>query len=54
MALFNVVLIINGRSTVDGRVVSSEVVRAPRHAHPQYSIDCSSVEHLPEGTRNSP
>jgi hypothetical protein len=26
----------------------------PRHAHPQYSIDCSSIEHLSEGTRNAP
>jgi hypothetical protein len=21
-----------------------------KHAHPQYSIDCSSIEHLSEGT----
>jgi hypothetical protein len=31
---------------------------APRHktqhANPQYSIDCSSIEHLSEGTRNAP
>jgi hypothetical protein len=31
---------------------------APRHwtqhAHPQCSIDCSSIEHLSEGTRNAP
>jgi hypothetical protein len=25
-----------------------------QHAHPQYSIDCSSIEHLSEGTRNAP
>src|SRR5215468_531149 len=27
-----------------------------RHStpHPQYSIDCSSIEHLSEGTRNAP
>jgi hypothetical protein len=25
-----------------------------QHAHPQYSIDCSSILHLSEGTRNSP
>jgi hypothetical protein len=24
------------------------------NAHPQYSIDCSSIEHLSEGTRNAP
>src|SRR5215469_5669524 len=24
------------------------------HAHPQYSIDCSSIEHLLQGTRNAP
>jgi hypothetical protein len=31
---------------------------APRHwtqhAHPQYSIDCSSIEHILEDTRNPP
>jgi hypothetical protein len=31
---------------------------APRqqtqHTHPQYSIDCFSIEHLSEGTRNAP
>jgi hypothetical protein len=31
---------------------------APRHwtqhVHPQYSIDCSSIEYLSEGTRNAP
>jgi hypothetical protein len=31
---------------------------APRHytqhAHPQNSIDCSSIEHLSEGTRTLP
>jgi hypothetical protein len=27
---------------------------APQHTHPQYSIDCSSIEQLSEGTRNSP
>jgi hypothetical protein len=25
-----------------------------QHAHPQYSIDCSSIERLSEGTRNAP
>jgi hypothetical protein len=25
-----------------------------QHAHPQYSIDCSSIEHLSQGTRNAP
>jgi hypothetical protein len=25
-----------------------------QHAYPQYSIDCSSVEHLSEDTRNAP
>jgi hypothetical protein len=25
-----------------------------QHAHPQYSIDCSSIEYLSEGTRNAP
>jgi hypothetical protein len=25
-----------------------------QHAHPQFSIDCSSIEHLSEGTRNAP
>jgi hypothetical protein len=25
-----------------------------QHAHPQYSFDCSSIEHLSEGTRNAP
>jgi hypothetical protein len=25
-----------------------------QHAHPQYSVDCSSIEHLSEGTRNVP
>jgi hypothetical protein len=45
---------------VDGRVVSSDVVRGylrspcTQHTHPQYSIDCSSIEHLSEGTRNAP
>jgi hypothetical protein len=24
-----------------------------KHAHPQYSIDCSSIEYLSEGTRNA-
>jgi hypothetical protein len=24
------------------------------HDHPQYSIECSSIEHLSEGTRNAP
>src|SRR5215471_12882158 len=38
-------------------IASSDVVRfthnvtRPQHAHPQYSIDCSSIEHLSEGTR---
>ena len=36
------------------RVVCSDVVRSSQHAHPQYSIDCSSIEHLSEGTRNAP
>jgi hypothetical protein len=40
------------KNTVDERVVSSDVVRA--HAHSQNSIDCSSIEHLSEGTRNAP
>jgi hypothetical protein len=26
----------------------------PIHAHPQYSIDCSLIVHLSEGTRNAP
>jgi hypothetical protein len=26
----------------------------PQHALPQYSIDCSSIEHLSEGTRDAP
>jgi hypothetical protein len=40
--------------------VSSYVMdrHAPGHytqyAHPQYSIDCSSIEHLSEDTRNAP
>jgi hypothetical protein len=42
---------------LDDRVVTSGVVHAPRHytqhAHPQYSIDCFSIEHLSEGTRNA-
>jgi hypothetical protein len=25
-----------------------------QHAHPEYSIDCSSIEHLSEGTMNAP
>jgi hypothetical protein len=25
-----------------------------QHVHPQYSIDCSSIEHLSEGNRNAP
>jgi hypothetical protein len=25
-----------------------------QHAHSQYSIDCSSIKHLSEGTRNAP
>jgi hypothetical protein len=25
-----------------------------QHANPQYSIDCSSIEHFSEGTRNAP
>jgi hypothetical protein len=25
-----------------------------QHTHPQYSIDCSSIEHISEGTRNDP
>jgi hypothetical protein len=25
-----------------------------QHAHPRYSIDCSSIEHLSEGTSNTP
>ena len=25
-----------------------------QHTHPQYSIDCFSIEHLSEGTRNPP
>jgi hypothetical protein len=25
-----------------------------QHAHPQYSIDFSSIEHLSEGTKNTP
>jgi hypothetical protein len=25
-----------------------------QHAHAQYSIDCSSIKHLSEGTRNAP
>jgi hypothetical protein len=32
---------------VDGRVVSSDV-------QPQYSLDCATIEHLSEGTRNAP
>jgi hypothetical protein len=39
-------------------VLSSGVVHAPRHyiqhAHPQYPIEWSSIEHLSEGTRNAP
>jgi hypothetical protein len=35
-----------------------DLVYAPRHwtqhAHPQYSIDCSSIEHFSEVTRNAP
>src|SRR5215469_11723837 len=38
-----------------------DVVRRAHHVtrhntpqHPQYSIDCSSIEHLSEGTRNAP
>jgi hypothetical protein len=43
------------QSIVDGRVVSSDVVcMRTQYAHPQYSIDCSSIEYLSEGTRNSP
>jgi hypothetical protein len=34
---------------VDGRVVSSDLVRGD----PQNSIDCSSIEHLSEGTRDA-
>jgi hypothetical protein len=30
------------------------VAISDRHAHPQYSIDCSSIEHLSEGTSNAP
>jgi hypothetical protein len=29
-------------------------VLCTQHVHPQYSIDCSSIEHLSEGTRNAP
>jgi hypothetical protein len=29
-------------------------VTRDKHAHPQYSIDCSSIEHPSEGTRNAP
>ena len=36
------------------RVVSSDVVRSAHHAHPQYSIDCFSIEHLSEGIGNAP
>jgi hypothetical protein len=39
------------------RVVSSNVVCGDlrsQHAHPQYPIDCFSIEHLSEGTRNAP
>jgi hypothetical protein len=25
-----------------------------QHAHPQYSIDCSSIQHLSKGTKNTP
>jgi hypothetical protein len=36
----------------------SRTLRLPdlktQHAHPQYSIDCSSTEHLSEGTRKAP
>jgi hypothetical protein len=42
---------------VDGRVVSCDVVRGDldtEHTHPQYSIDCSSIEHLSEGTKKLP
>jgi hypothetical protein len=35
---------------VGGRGVSSGVVRGDL----RYSIDCSSIEHLSEGTRNAP
>jgi hypothetical protein len=33
--------------------MSSDMARAI-HAHTQYSVDCSSIEHLLEGTRNAP
>jgi hypothetical protein len=29
-------------------------IEKTQHAHPQYSIDCVSIEHLSEGTRNAP
>jgi hypothetical protein len=35
------------------RVVSNDVLRVD-HIHPQYSIDCSSIEHLTESSINAP
>jgi hypothetical protein len=35
------------------KTLSSDVVRT-QHAHPQYFIDCSSLEHLSEDTWNAP
>jgi hypothetical protein len=55
---FSLLIIYGSSHMFRGRVVSCDVVHAPlhwtQHIHPQYSIDCTSIEHLSEGTRNAP
>jgi hypothetical protein len=41
-------------STRFGRVISSDVMPRTTSLDPQYCIDCSSIEHLSEGTKNAP